>query len=345
MLDVSVTLFVTLTIYFFIRARESGRRLDWALVGVMAGLGVMTKDIVGLLGLGVVVIFSLLDIFWLKNRGPYQDRRRLLLVAFCFLAVALPWHLAMTIKWGTAFWDVYFVGHVFGRAFTDAQGKTQPLLWYLTVIKVGYRVWAIPAAAGLLLVLTKVIKKDWRYLLLAVWLVVIFTFFSISRSKLIWYLIPIYPVLAVIAGRFLERITYALTIMYSSLTSPTVIRVTAAFVVFIVSLNYVYIMRDRVYYPDFNLHIYELFKAKDAKFGIDRTVYYEGLADPAVMYISQGPVSSVTKGNIEEIGSRKDPATFIMSQDLYKYFKKDGLNFNEVVEWGGFSLVDKPRTP
>lgn len=346
MLDVSVTLFITLTIYFFIRARESGRKLDWAMVGVTAGLGVMTKDIIGLLGLGVIITFSLLDYLRLKNKKPYQVKKNCyLLFAICFLLIALPWHLIMTLKWGAAFWDVYFVGHVFGRAFTDAQGKTQPLLWYLTVIKVGYRIWALPALGGLFLIIAKIAKKDWRYLLLGLWLIVIFTFFSISRSKLIWYLIPIYPALAVIAGRFLERFSHALVVMYSALISPQTLRVTFAALIFIVSLSYIYLMRERVYYPDFNLHIYELFKAKDEKLGVDKTVYYVGLADPAVMYISRGPVSSVTRGNVEEIGGRRDPAVFIMPQDIYKILKKDGFNFNEVVEWGGYSLVDKPRTP
>ena len=345
MLDVSVTLFITLTIYFFLRARESGRLLDWSLIGVVGGLGVMTKDIIGLLGIGAVVIFALLDYFWLGNKKVYKvNKNRYLLFVICFLLTALPWHLIMTLKWGSAFWDVYFVGHVFGRAFTDAQGKTQPLLWYLTVLQVSFRIWCLPALLTLPLLVAKIAKKDWRYLLLGVWLLVIFVFFSISRSKLIWYIIPIYPVLAILAARLLERLVFALSIMYSKV-SPLLMRTAAAGLIFVVSLSYVFIMRERVYYPDFNLHIYELMKAKDDVWGIDRTTYYTGLADPAVMYISKGPVSSVTKGNIEEIASRKDPATFVMPQDFYFYMAREGFNVREIVEWGGFSLVDKPRTP
>jgi len=343
-LDVSVTFFITLTVYFFIRARESRRLLDWPLVGVAVGLGVMTKDIIGLLGLGIIVVFSLLDYFWLKNKKAYRiPRNRYLFFIICLLLIALPWHLIMTLKWGKSFWEVYFVGHVLGRAFTDAQGKTQPLLWYLTVIKVSFRIWCLPLVAGLLVLASKIAKKDWRYLLLAVWAGAIFIFFSMSRSKLIWYIVPIYPVLALIAGRFLERVAKALTVMYNFI-SPYIIRMMLAVIFFVTSLSYAYVMRDRVYYQDFNLHIYELFKAKDAKFGIDVTTYYTGLADPAVMYISKGPVRSVTPGNIEEIGSTPPTAVFIMPQDLYKKLKIEGFNFSEVVEWGGYSLVEKHKT-
>ncbi|MCX6784009.1 MAG: glycosyltransferase family 39 protein, partial [candidate division WWE3 bacterium] len=344
-LDVSVTLFITLTIYFFIRARESGKALDWALTGVAVGLGVMTKDIIGLLGLGVVVVFALLDYFWLKNKKPYQiPIKCYLLFVICFLIVALPWHIIMTIKWGHAFWDVYFVGHVFGRAFSDVQGKTQPFFWYLTVIKVSFRIWCLPLLASIPFLIRGIIKKDWRYLLLGVWVSAIFLFFSISRSKLIWYLIPIYPVLAIIAGSFWDKLAKTLAVMYNW-ASPYFIRVFICFAIFIASLSYVFIMKDRIYYQDFNLHIYQLLKAKDERFGIDRTVYYAGLADPAIMYISKGPVVSVTKGNIEEIGSRRQESIFIMPQDLYRTLKKDGFNMTEVVEWGGFSLVDKHKNP
>ena len=104
-------------------------------------------------------------------------------------------------------------------------------------------------------------------------------------------------------------------------------------------------MRDRVYYPDFNLHIYELLKAKDLRFGVDTTTYYEGLVDPAIMYISNGPVKSVTAGGLAELGSAKPQAVIIMPQGIYEKFKADGYDFSQIVEWGGFLLVEKNKSP
>jgi 4-amino-4-deoxy-L-arabinose transferase-like glycosyltransferase len=89
MFDVFLTLLFLLAIAAYLRARD-GRPWGYALLGVLCGLGVLTKNVLGLFPLAAVV----LHLAW-TGRGRDLARPAFLAAPLALAAVVAPWYLAM----------------------------------------------------------------------------------------------------------------------------------------------------------------------------------------------------------------------------------------------------------
>ncbi len=228
-LDVITAAFILLTLYLFTKARRQKRFWPW--VGVALGLTFMTKSVVALIPLAVMGIFAVVDIVvvWLgafgrssvgqgqalpcrqaglQLQGIIESIKRtypfksLLLAAAGFLITVLPWHVAEYIRHGEAFWNEYFMYHVLART-KGIEGHDHPFFWYHNVVKHLARHWYVVLIPGLALqtylaIFKKQLRKRAVFLLL--WFSLTFLIFSYSTSKIQWYIIPIYPAIALICG-------------------------------------------------------------------------------------------------------------------------------------------------
>jgi len=203
MLDVTLTFFITLSLYLYWLAKEKEKTYFWILSGVAAGLGVMTKGVVGLLPLAVIGLNEISLIIFKEHKLSFKNFAKYLILGISFLLVCLPWHIEMYRRFGSNFINSYLVYHVFDRAREAVEDKGQPWYWYFIVLKVSMRIWFIALLGAFPLSLFFLLKKSRRHLFLVIWAAIIFTFFSISKSKVVWYIIPIYPVLSMMVGNFI----------------------------------------------------------------------------------------------------------------------------------------------
>jgi len=204
-LDIMTASFITLTLYFFWRARENPRL--WKFTGLFLGLTFMTKNAVAAIPLLVMGIFAALEIWWERSFEKYPWRGVLLFTIY-YLLITVPWHLAMYLTHGRAFIDEYFFYHILSRT-KGIEGHVKPWFWYFVVFQHWARYWylaflgAIYLLAGLLV--RDGIKKHLRGFFLFLWFFVTFLVFSVSQSKIEWYLVPIYPAAALLIGSFVPR--------------------------------------------------------------------------------------------------------------------------------------------
>lgn len=201
MLDVTVTFFMTMSILLFWLGKRRGIFL--ILSGLALGLGFMTKGVVSFLVLPplAVILFS-----------DFRTYSRKYLLGFClsFLAVTLPWHGYLIFRFGNDFINPYIGYHVGARFGSDVEGKTEPFWLYVAVIRNSLRLWFPLLPLALIWLVGQLwlgkpsgsLKRK-GFLLLLAWFLAIFLPLSIAHSKLIWYIVPIYPVLAIIIGTFL----------------------------------------------------------------------------------------------------------------------------------------------
>ncbi|OGY31784.1 MAG: hypothetical protein A3A61_02175 [Candidatus Woykebacteria bacterium RIFCSPLOWO2_01_FULL_43_14] len=215
MLDVTVTFFMTLSVLLLLLARR--RAIFWLLAGLSLGLGFMTKDFVSLL------ILPVLGLILFSYRKDYVFRKSwLFLVGFAL--VSAPWHIYTYQRFGFDFLNSYVGYHIISRFSSDIEGKTGPLLVYVDVLKNSLRIWFPILGLSLIFFITRFLglrklglKKlndylsrlgfnrspDFKVLgILFVWALSILVPLSLSRTKLIWYIVPVYPVLAVIISIF-----------------------------------------------------------------------------------------------------------------------------------------------
>jgi 4-amino-4-deoxy-L-arabinose transferase-like glycosyltransferase len=157
----------------------------------------MTKGSASVVLLLTVVVVAVVERWSWRSFG-----REFGLGVLLFLAVVLPWHLAMFHLYGQAFLGEYLSYHVLARATHAIEGHVTHWWYYLWVIFVSAMPWV--------LVYPMVMVAAWRRVELRVWVVfvlVVVGFFSVVQTRLPHYVAPAYPALAVVTAVFLaERV-------------------------------------------------------------------------------------------------------------------------------------------
>ena len=170
---------------------------------VACAAAVLLKGLIGVvLPGGAVVVWTLLTGRWRTLLRVFAPGPLLV-----FLGLAVPWHVAMARR-HPDFLQFYFVHEHFQRFATTEHRREGPLVYFVPVVLAGFLPWT--AFLGRL-------RDTWPGLARAAWKarptegflwifsILVFVFFSVSRSKLIPYVLPIWPALAVLLALGIER--------------------------------------------------------------------------------------------------------------------------------------------
>jgi 4-amino-4-deoxy-L-arabinose transferase-like glycosyltransferase len=195
MLDGAVLCFEILMFICLLRSR---RDLRWSLgAGFGFALLCLTKGIMGLLLAGIGFIFLL----W--------DTPRLLTSAYFWLGwllgatPAFAWYTAQFFHYEQEFLDSIFAQQL-KRIGDDLDNHRGPFWYYLLEILKYSWPWLIFSLWGVRLALQEHLYS-WAKLLL-VWGGIYLLVVSVMATKLPWYILPIYPVLALAAGYALAQV-------------------------------------------------------------------------------------------------------------------------------------------
>jgi 4-amino-4-deoxy-L-arabinose transferase-like glycosyltransferase len=199
-LDMSLTFFMTLTLSAFCVAQDartsapSRQRWMW-LAWASAAAAFLTKGLVALLLPALTLgVYSVLYRRW----QPWQ-RLSMASGLGLFAAIALPWCVLMQ-RAVPQFFDFFFIREHFQRFLTRIEDRYEPVWFFVPVLALGCLPWALPAGRAL--------WNGWRVRQTArefdsrsflwMWSAVVFVFFSMSDSKLIPYILPLFPTLALL---------------------------------------------------------------------------------------------------------------------------------------------------
>ncbi len=199
-LDCTVTVFMSISLYGILLAMQSKKvmhsRLYAYLAAIAAALAVLTKGLIGLVfpGLIVLIWLTLTHQFWGVLKKLYLPTSCLI-----FLIIALPWHILVQLH-NPEFFNFYFINQQILRYTEASVGHYQPIWFFIPILIAGFLPWIIflPKAAW------QAINHPTRLFFL-VWAIVIFVFFSFSKSKLIPYILPLFPAIAMLVGEYLQR--------------------------------------------------------------------------------------------------------------------------------------------
>ena len=192
-LDMLLTLGCCLSLWGIHRIR-SGQPRGWYLFWIGFAVALMTKSAAS------VVIPLTLTVLVVSESIPERSRiwsfcKEFFAGAALFLALVAPWHLYMTHRYGAAFWHEYLGVQVFARSTVQLDHHNNPPWFYLGVLAV----YAAPWLRLLPFVLVKGFqKKPLREFL--VFTLVVFILFTVAKTRLTQYIVPIYPALAVITA-------------------------------------------------------------------------------------------------------------------------------------------------
>jgi 4-amino-4-deoxy-L-arabinose transferase-like glycosyltransferase len=196
-LDMSLTFWMTVSLAGFLLAQGHARtQRRWMLLAwVGAACGVLTKGLVAAaIPAAVLVIYSL----WSRDFAPWRKLQPALGLPL-FLAITVPWHWLAAQRLED-FLQFFFVHEHFARYLTPSADRQAPWWFFGMVFLAGTVPWTVPAL--------RVVIAGWRApgppgefrptLFLWVWVIFICVFFSLSDSKLMPYILPAIPALAVL---------------------------------------------------------------------------------------------------------------------------------------------------
>jgi 4-amino-4-deoxy-L-arabinose transferase-like glycosyltransferase len=198
----SFWLLAALGCFLAAQARRDGpRRWRGWMLGCWAAmaLAVLTKGLIG-----VVIPGATLGAYLVWQRDWTLLRRLNFRWGLpLFTAIAAPWFV-LAARANPQFLQFFFIREHFLRFATPIEHRTQPWWFFVPVLAVGVMGWlpqavrALSAVPGL-----RVPRGQFDALrLLWIWCVFVLVFFSISDSKLIPYILPAIPALALLcAGR------------------------------------------------------------------------------------------------------------------------------------------------
>jgi 4-amino-4-deoxy-L-arabinose transferase-like glycosyltransferase len=202
-LDMSLNFWLLLSLAGFISAqlqREDRRACRAWMLGCWAAMAfaVLTKGLVGVLIPGATLA---LYVAWQRDTKVFS-RLNIGWGLPLFAAIALPWFV-LAARANPAFLRFFFIREHLQRYLTPIEHRTEPVWFFIPVLIVGVLPW-LPQAL-------RAIASGWRasaprgefdpVRLLWIWSVFVLVFFSLSDSKLIPYILPAVPALALLCSR------------------------------------------------------------------------------------------------------------------------------------------------
>ncbi len=193
---------------------RSGARWWFRLMAVFWGLGFLTK------GPAIIPVATPLALFWALRRDRFKAFPAGPLVIALFVLVGLSWYVTVCLKYPWAL-ELIIREQVTGRLFSDIYHRNSawyaPVYIYLPLILFGLLPWSASVFGHLAVKVrgasfrdlfqgvSSALRDDDPLLFLCLWWLVPLVVFTLARSRLPLYILPVFVPMALAAGRYMAR--------------------------------------------------------------------------------------------------------------------------------------------
>lgn len=194
--DAIFAFFITLSLYFFyLSLKRENRKF---LIGTFAAmaLAVLVKGVIGLFPLIIIGIYLLY--FGNLKETFFKRETYYAIFSFCLLVFPL---FAYRFIMGAEYFKTIYEYDMLKRFIEPVEGHVGDASFYFSVLYYSF---------GQILFLLIIVvyfystylmfKKNKPASLLIIWISIIFIFFTVARTKIFWYIMPIYPALSLLTG-------------------------------------------------------------------------------------------------------------------------------------------------
>ncbi len=193
-MDLMVAVLISGALYLFlmgVQYEQPGRRRGYLLLAyAFAALAFLTKGLMGL-------AFPMMIIgIWIVLQWRWQIVRRMCLFPglLLFIIIVLPW-LLLVERANPEFFYYFFAVQQFSRYLTTHFNDKQPFYFYVPIILAGALPWTLFLVQSLVFNVKQVwgnLRSNSSTLFLLLWPLLIFLFFSLPKSKIVGYSLPIF---------------------------------------------------------------------------------------------------------------------------------------------------------
>ncbi len=197
--DMTLAFFISGALFSAYGAIKTGDRRLYLTAWVSSALAMLTKGAIGLLfPLSITFIYLLI-------KKDFAGIKKFLnpLYVIIFLLIAMPWFLIEYHVRGWEFFDAFIIKHHIHRFTGVISSHGGPPYFYVLILLAGFFPWVTHLPEAIIKGF-KEIKQHTEdndiFLFTTIWLIFIFIFFSISKTKLPNYIFPAIPACSVLAG-------------------------------------------------------------------------------------------------------------------------------------------------
>ena len=204
--DMTLTFFLTASLCCFMLVcaeQVRSKQLYLCLFYLAAGCSVLTKGLIGIVLPGGIIFLHLL---FTQNWSQLRQLR-LFMGGLLFFAIVAPWFILVSLR-NPGFAHFFFIHEHFQRYVSTIHHHYQPFWYFAPILLLLMLPWS-PYIIRSIRTAFRVPSPPERRLttFLVLWLTLIFAFFSFSQSKLIPYILPVIPPLAMLMGKmFSDRV-------------------------------------------------------------------------------------------------------------------------------------------
>jgi 4-amino-4-deoxy-L-arabinose transferase-like glycosyltransferase len=184
------------------------------LAAILCGLSVLAK---GLAGLGLPLLVLLVVLLGTRSWGRLRRAQlsfAMVVAVIAFAVVAVPWHHAMLIRHGGAFWSELYGDNHWRRMVIGRHGDRGSFEYFLRELGYGLWPWVAVAPGALGWAALRRSNADdgvatSRRGVLAlglIWFVLGYAVVSLSMTKFHHYVLPAIPGLAIVIGCFIDEV-------------------------------------------------------------------------------------------------------------------------------------------
>lgn len=193
----------TTLLFFMTGALLSFLHKRYWLMYICMGLATVTKGPIGIVFPGTIIFLYLLVMGQLRQILSMHVIRGLLV----YFLVAAPWYYAMYTVHGMEFIETFLGFHNVTRFTTPEHASRVTFWYYFPVVILGMFPWTGILIQSIRASITDSRIDDMRLLsFMHVWWAFVFIFFTICQTKLVSYILPMFPALAVLIGWNIARL-------------------------------------------------------------------------------------------------------------------------------------------
>jgi 4-amino-4-deoxy-L-arabinose transferase-like glycosyltransferase len=179
---------------------EEGGKRGFSIYGFYIGMALATLA-KGPVGLVLPLLVSLIYLAIQRDWEAMKRMRLLTGIALVFVMV-LSWYVPAAWKGGQSFINETLLFHTVNR-FAKGSSHVRPFYYFFANFPADFLPWFLFLPGAIVYGFLKKRKRiPKEFLFLLVWFVAIFLFFSFSKGKRTLYLLPLYPAVSLLVGKF-----------------------------------------------------------------------------------------------------------------------------------------------
>ena len=199
--DLYLCTFLLAAIWALSRYAHLGKSVYLYMSALVGGLAFLTKFTASLVILGPMAL-----VIWWTNRQTWRWSWHFLPGLLLYVGVSLSWFFVLEAE-GKPILKYLLYDHSVVRYTTDTFSRNEPFYMYLIAAPLLAFPW--------LLMTVQVVVQQWRKAILtsrtaltfAIWTVFPILFYSLSHSKLILYILPAFPAVAILGAHMVEQLS------------------------------------------------------------------------------------------------------------------------------------------